>query len=240
MHAALLDETRDAFPFLVRDDYCTEEKLSGRRMLLVKRGGVVRCYLCNGAEYVAPLPVVDFARTLPCDATLDGVLVGTEFIGFDVLELFGADMTLTPFEIRRSTLATVSPFRLVEHATNGHDKTALFDRVLASDGAGVVFKKLDGIYPAGQRTYGFEFSFYYTETFAVTDLDVAESSIGLMRDGQTCGRVRFPFNEKWPKVGELWEVRFDRINVNGKLIRPQLLQRRDDLGSDARAAAWWW
>jgi len=240
MHAALLDETRDASPFLVRDDYCTEEKLSGRRMLLVKRGGVVRCYSRSGAECVAPLAVVDFARSLPCDATLDGVLVGAEFIGFDVLEVFGTDMTHKPLEVRRSTLATVSPFRLVEHAIGGREKSALFDRVFASDGSGVVFKKLDGIYPAGEGSYGFQFSFYYTETFAVTDVDFVESSIGLMRDGQNCGRVRFPFYETWPRVGELWEVRFDRISSNGNLIRPQLLQRREDLGRDARAAAWWW
>ena len=100
--------------------------------------------------------MVDFARTLLCDVTLDGELVGAEFIGFDVLELFGADMTDTPFDARRSTLTTVSPFRLVEHATGGQDKTALFDRVLANDGAGVVFKRLDGIDQAGQRPYGFQ------------------------------------------------------------------------------------
>jgi ATP-dependent DNA ligase len=183
---------------------------------------------------------VDFARTLLCDVTLDGELVGTEFIGFDVLELFGADITGTPFKVRRNTLTTVSPFRLVEHAIGGQDKTALFDRVLANDGAGVVFKRLDGIYQAGQQPCGFKFSFYRTEIFAMTDVDIVECSVGLRRDGQDCGRVRFPFNAVWPKAGELWEVRFDEITPIGTLLNPQLLMRRDDLGCDVRAAAWWW
>jgi len=219
---ALLEETFDPAPFLADDAWAMEEKLNGRRMILTKFGNVVRAYSRNGLEYLAPLAVVKCAQQYPFDFVLDGELVGEVFIMFD-LPLMDCSNE------ERTDWFGCNVFSMVDRATGALAKFALFDRIKSEGGEGVVFKRLDGLYCPGARNYGFKFKFYLTETVHVESVDILKSSMAISRFGKPCGRVSFPFNQPWPKVGELWEVRYDELSATGKLMRPRLLIRRDDL-----------
>lgn len=227
MNAALLDETLDAFPFLANDEWCAEEMLDGHRLVIVKQGSMVRCYSRDGVEQGAPREVTNHARLSGCDLTLDGELIGTSFVAFDLLALNGLDWTNVPFVARRQLLRELSPFPVVAHAAGEKDKLELFEGVQAAGGEGVVFKRLTASYQSGQRTYGVKFKFYHTDTFTIADVDISEGTAGLVRDGKESGRASFDFAAVSPRVGQLWEVRFDKLGRDGRLIRPQLLTQRE-------------
>lgn len=223
MQPALLTETNNPEPFIADDDYCAEEKLNGRRMLLVKTGDVVRAFNKLGVGIVAPLSVINRARSSALDWTIDGELVGDEFYAFDLPTHFDNN------DIRFARLTRLSPFPRVRRAWSSEEKAALIAAIRAEGGEGVVFKKKSDSYPIGSRSYGVKFKFYRSETFIVADVSHSPCSIGLSRDGRGWGRVRYNGAETWPKVGELVEVRFDEVSSHGKLMRPILLGVRDDV-----------
>lgn len=228
MNVALLTETNNPEPFLSDPEYCVEEKLNGKRMLLEKRGNVVRAFNRKGEEIVAPLAVVQKAMGSCGSWVIDGELIGEKFVSFDILSINQESVTHLPNYSRRLKLQNYSPFHYVRRQHGPKRKRALFEDTQKYGGEGVVFKRMEDAYPES-RSYGVKYKFYRTETFIVADRCLQRCSIGLQRDGMERGRVAFNFNDQWPKVGELVEVRFDEISRHGKLMRPILLGIRDDV-----------
>jgi bifunctional non-homologous end joining protein LigD len=224
MKVALLSEISNAKAFLGDDAWCAQEKLNGERMLVEKVDTAVTAHNRQGEPRTLPDTVAAVALTSGLDFLLDGEWIADEFVAFDIISINGADVTALPQSARFAALAEVSPFRLVRQALS-EDKHALLASVRAEKGEGLVFKLRDAAYLNGRTEVGVKFKFWKSASFLVTDLEIANGTVGL----GCFGRCSFPFAGAWPKVGDIVEIRYLLLTKNGKLSQPAFLGVRSDL-----------
>ena len=227
----LLTETFDAETLLADADFCAEGKADGVRCLLISDASGVRGVSRQLRALKLTAGIVEAARMMRGDFILDGELVGSQFIAFDVQRLAGADVSALPMRERFAMLASASPFPVVRFAIGTRAKRALLAAVRAEGGEGVVFKRMDAPCVDGRDANMVKFKLWQSASFVVADRDVARGSVGLLRDGADAGRCCFPFAGQWPRVGEVVEVRFARVHESGKLCQPVMLGVRHDLAA---------
>ena len=84
---------------LLRDDaWAMQEKLDGRRLLLVKRDGAISGVNRKGLTIGLPESIVRAAEQVPGDFVLDGEAITHLFHTFDILSLGGEDLQIGPGE----------------------------------------------------------------------------------------------------------------------------------------------
>ena len=219
MKIQLLTETTNAESFLADDDFCVQEKLDGSRCLIVSDAHGVRAMSRQLRALKVTAAILRAAAALPVDSVVDGELVGERFIAFDIQRLAGRDLCALPM-IERFAMLDAMPFERVRYAVGADAKRALLDAVRAENGEGVVFKKLDAPYRDGRDVNAQKFKLWQRESFVVRSVDIAKGTVGLLDRGRECGRCPFPFNSRWPRVGDLVAVRFARRTRDGKLLHP--------------------
>lgn len=238
----MVDETE--VPALIASDkWLAQEKMDGERRML-RIGKSVEGTNRGGLVVALPEPIVTAAMELPA-SILDGEQIGDVFYAFDLLELEGRDLRMRPCGERLEELETlIGSFGAIRHVpaeSGAARKQALFDRVKAARGEGVVFKRVDSLYVPGRPASGgaqLKFKFTATATVVVDGVNKGKRSVSISvfdAAGQRIpvGNVTIPSNAAIPAAGDLVEVRYLYAYVGGSLFQPVYLHPRVDVTEEA-------
>jgi bifunctional non-homologous end joining protein LigD len=242
LHPQLLNaiEEAAALQHLTSDDWCLQEKFDGKRIMMAVTGGKATGSNRKGLYVSMPQEISDALACL-ADCELDGELLGGCYVAFDLLSLGDTDLRDSPYRERYGALAAaIAPgteIRVAETAWEKETKQAMYDRIAAAGGEGVVFKRVDGRSVAGRPASGgsqVKCKFYATATCLVTAqndqrsvrlslLDATGGTVGV-------GNLTIPINKAIPQTGTLVEVRYLYAYKGGSLYQPTYLGERDDIG----------
>jgi len=231
---ALLDDPRIA----------CQEKMDGRRLILVKDAGGVRGV--NRRGLFVGVPVHWGQGSLP-SCVIDGEGIGDTLHAFDLLEVNGTSYREEPFRVRYEALE-----RLLQlHRPQGiervpatcvpSEKRTLLEWLRRENREGLVFKDIDAPYTAGRPASGGaqrKFKFQESATFIVGSVSGTKRSVALEAFDAgglavNVGNVTIPANHAVPEVGALVEVRFLYRFATGSLFQPVYLGVRDDIETSA-------
>ncbi|MHB8699228.1 MAG: ATP-dependent DNA ligase [Sulfuricaulis sp.] len=223
--------------------FVAQEKMNGERRLLERNKGATRGINRNGLYVAVTEPVQESAlRFNDGKFVIDGELIGDVLHAFDVLDASGDVRHLT-YRNRLGLLQDMfeagsgeNTMVLVPTAYTTAEKLALFKRVKAEGGEGVVFKRLDACYTAGRPESGgnaFKFKFYAACSAVVTGISDGKRSVGLVvyDNGNTVpvGNVTIPPNDAIPAVSDVVEIRYLYAHRGGSLFQPVYLGKRNDI-----------
>jgi len=231
-----IDET--AANMLLRDaEWCMQEKIDGRRLLLQKSGGNITGFNRKGLVVGLPSPIVLQAQKIPADFLLDGELVGDVLHAFDLLRMGSWSLLEESCEDRLEQLAILLELEVLTHiervgtAFNTAEKARLFQKLQNREG--VVFKRLDAPYTPGRPNSGgsqLKHKFYARLSAMVGKLNPQRSmEIRLINKlgWVTAGNVTIPPNVPVPSVGDVVEIRYlYAFRESGVLYQPVYLGRR--------------
>jgi len=244
LHPQLLNSVDGAaaIRLLESDEWVMQEKFDGRRIMVAVMDGKAEGSNRKGLYVPLPQEISDALATLP-DCELDGELLSDSYIAFDLLRLEEDNLRAEPYHKRHTLLASVvrphAGLQVAETAWGTDAKRALYARIAAQGGEGVVFKRADGQSIAGRPASGgsqVKCKFYATCTClvaAVNDqrsvrlslLDEKGMAIGV-------GSVTIPSNKTIPQAGSLVEIRYLYAYQGGSLYQPSYLGERDDLSRE--------
>lgn len=231
----------EAGRLLTDEAWCLQEKFDGRRIMVAVRGGQVEGANRKGLCVSLPQEVVDSLTPLP-DCELDGELLGGEYVVFDLLKLDATDLRASPYRVREEVLRDLLKpgfgpcVRVAETAWSASAKQALYQKIAAAGGEGVVFKKANAPSIAGRPASGgsqVKCKFYATCTCLVAaQNDQRSVRLSLWDEAGKpvgVGSVTIPPNKTIPPVGALIEVRYLYAYPGGSLYQAAYLGERDDL-----------
>jgi bifunctional non-homologous end joining protein LigD len=241
LHPQLLNPIEeDAAQHLIAvDAWCAQEKFDGRRIMAAVSGGMAEGSNRKGLYVSLPQEIANALARLP-DCVLDGELLGDVYVAFDLLRLGNDDLRERPYRERHAALTTTvvtrTEVRTAETAWDASSKRALYDRVAAAGGEGVVFKRVDGRSVAGRPASGgsqVKRKFHASCTCVVAAVN-AQRSVRLSLLGEygkpiSVGNVTIPSNRPVPQAGVLVEIRYLYAYRGGSLYQPAYLGDRDDL-----------
>lgn len=182
--------------------------------------------------------------------TVDGELMGSKYVIFDVLEANGEKLTHLPYSRRLLVLdqigavltkAGITEVRIVKTAYTTAEKQALHRQMQALKREGTVFKNIDAAYVPGRpNSLGDQLKrvFWKRATLIVTKPSATKRSVSfhaLDDEGRRIplGNVTIPSNYDIPLAGALIEVEYKYAFLGGSLFQPQYKGLRDDIALDA-------
>jgi bifunctional non-homologous end joining protein LigD len=155
------------------DEYIHEIKFDGYRIIGYRQNAKVRLASRSGLDYTSKYPNVEQAfKKLPLNCVIDGEVcalnaaglpdfdtlqkppAGTQlvFYAFDLLWLDGFSLLDLPLTDRKSILADfLSGNMVIRYSEHYPDAIALFEKMKSLGVEGIVSKKKDSTYVAGQR-----------------------------------------------------------------------------------------
>jgi bifunctional non-homologous end joining protein LigD len=229
--------------YLVDDAWCLQEKFDGKRIMTSVVGGVVQGSNRKGLSVSMPQEISNALALLP-DCELDGELLGSAYVVFDLLKTGDSDIRSAGYSVRYAQLTQILScgntelLQIAETAWDTPTKRKFFDRIASMDGEGVVFKKVDSPSVAGRPASGgsqVKCKFYATGSFVVVGRNDQRSvSLGLHNEvGKlvAVGNVTIPPNKEIPQISEVVEVRYLYAYKGGSLYQPHFLGRRDDISA---------
>lgn len=228
---------------LIRDDaWGMQEKLDGRRVLLVKRDGAIFGVNRKGLTIGLPESIIKAAEKIDGDFVIDGECITHLFYTFDILSLRGDDLRPHGFHQRSTALLNLLASAMQRHIHfvqtfyDSKTKERVLNELQQTKGEGVVFKRLDAPYTAGRPNSGgnqLKHKFYATCSAVVAKVN-AQRSVELRLLGgegwRPAGNVTIPANHRVPGVGDVVEVRYLYAFVeSGALYQPVYLGLRNDV-----------
>ena len=224
-------------------DHCSQEKLDGKRVMIVKQGAALHGINRKGLLIGLPEPIFQAAHNLGKAFILDGECIGDVFHAFDLLEWNGEDYRNQPYEKRYLVLFEIlsrhqqSSIVNVSTCWRPEDKRRLFQSLQANRKEGIVFKRIDAPYTPGRPNSGgpqLKHKFYATLSAMVGRHNEQRSVELLLRKGiewVSAGNVTIPANHSIPECGEVVEVKFlYAFKASGHLYQPTYLGVRSDVG----------
>jgi bifunctional non-homologous end joining protein LigD len=236
----------DALEALIADPaYGFQSKEDGQR-IMIERNGAAGVSASNRRSLICPIPqvVADALLQVPVQRiVLDGELIGERFYIFDILQLDDADLREQPYHARHQhyqALTLQGSLVKLPLATDPDAKRALLQQISATNGEGIVIKRLAAPYKPGRpASGGAQLKYKFTEsiTCIVIKVNGAKRSInvGLLdQDGKIIdvGNVSVPVNQNIPVMDSLVEVRYMHMFQGGSLYQPFLLGIRTDIARD--------
>jgi len=222
--------------------FLMQEKFDGKHILLGKQNGKVTAINRKGLECGISQVLYLCAASIPdADFLVDGEAIGDKLMTFDILMFNGKDLRPLPYKERLQRLSEhfgKNPFiSMIPSALTHEHKGDMFDRLLAANAEGVVFKDKTAPYSAGRPASGgpaLKFKFVTTGSFFVDGINDNKRSVvlGVLKtDGEArlVGSCTIPPNKKIPLVGDVVEVRYLYAFSEGSLFQPVFLGVRDDL-----------
>ena len=241
LHPQLLNSVGEdaAALYLADDAWCLQEKFDGKRIMAAVTGGIAEGSNRKGLFVSMPQEISDALSALP-DCVLDGELLGGSYAVFDLLALGAESLRDLPYKERYAALIKIVPdcpeLHTADAAWDTPAKQALYGKIAAAGGEGVVFKRSDGKSIAGRPASGgsqVKCKFYATCTCVVSaQNDQRSVRLHLLGDGGAAvgvGSVSIPPNKAVPSAGALVEVRYLYAYKGGSLYQPAYLGERDDL-----------
>ena len=136
----------DAERFLEDRDWCAQEKLNGKRIMIRARNGQVVAANRRGLECAIPREI---ARALGrFNVVVDGEMVGSTYVPFDLLEADGKDYRKEGYGLRHRALLKVlgeTRIKPIHAVAKPSSKRELLKTLQARNAEGIVFKKLEGV-----------------------------------------------------------------------------------------------
>lgn len=240
----LLNAIENPEDYINNPAYVAQEKMDGERRMAEVKESQKSIQGVNRKGLVVQLPeVIEKSLTAPsADMEVDGEQIGDTLYVFDLLALDGEDYRSKKFSSRMEILETLSfgkNVKIVPVAKTTKEKQALFDKVKANKGEGIVFKLASAPYKVGRPNSGgdhLKFKFTKTATFIVSGKTEGKRSVGLMvREGKKnveVGKVTIPSNHSVPKTGSLVEVEYLYAFKGGSVFQPVYLGERTDLDQE--------
>lgn len=224
-------------------NHYVQVKHDGEHLLTKKTDGKVIGANRKGLVIGLAQTIHDDLATLPFDFELDGEGIGDHYYVFDILSLAGIDYTSKTFHERAAALDTLQSTRYVHFigtARTPSEKIALFNKVKADKGEGIVLKKAAASYKPGKPSSGgdmLKFKFKETCSVVVTAIHSTKRSVsmGLFENSQIIdvGNVAIPVNKTIPAVGDVVEVEYLYAFPNGgSLFQPVYLSKRHDIDQE--------
>ncbi|KWT64999.1 MULTISPECIES: hypothetical protein [unclassified Variovorax] len=220
-----------------------QQKADGENRILIVEGTKVRG--TNRRGLFVDIPQHWTIPNAGGRTVIAGEHVGDRFMAFDLLELRGQDYRGRPFLSRFHDLEQIASsvlwMEVLELSIATEDKRRRAAEILASNGEGFVFKRLDAHFEAGRSEHSLKFKFTETATCLVLRQNAQRSvAVGLRDDDGTVidmGNVTIPPNEALPAVGSLVEVRYLYRYSDGKFEQPVFKMARPDMTEDAAVLA---
>lgn len=148
---------------LANDRVIAQQKLDGNRVL-VHVGETLRATNRAGQLTTIHASIFPALASIPQGTVIDGELVagegGPTYWLFDVLQIAGEDLRELGYLDRWQRLdaeiepAVEHPIRILDYAQGPAAKRALYDRLMAANAEGIVFKQHDAPYQAGRPGSG--------------------------------------------------------------------------------------
>lgn len=237
----------DLEALLADDDWVMSEKMDGKRGLIRKTDTVIGINR-KGLEVALPMPMVDAMAAVTLPTLFDSEMIGDVSHVFDCLEFEGQDLRgkgfLERMSIAEAFLAKLGPdaaLKPVYVAKTEAEKRALFARIKAASGEGVVFKRKDSVYTPGRPNSGgnqLKFKFVESATVIVLKANKGKRSVSIaVLDAQgkeiNVGNVTIPGCYTIPAAGQLIEVLYLYAYPGGSLFQPVYRGVRDDIAYEA-------
>ncbi len=242
----------DVDQYLESPEWVAQEKHDGDRRGFELASGSVTSANRKGFSVAYPQSVPDAilrgcTQYLPL--TVDGELIGTDYVIFDVRVYQGVNVEHMPLIERiglldRLDLALVlegvTNVRVVRTAVTTEAKRSLLARMEDQHREGVVFKKVNAPYVPGKPNSGgsqLKFPFRKNATCIVISHHATKASVGIgMLDEQgnviPVGNCTIPPNKITPPVGGLVDIQYLYAYQGGSLFQPVYLRERDDVSRD--------
>jgi bifunctional non-homologous end joining protein LigD len=241
----------EAEALLSDPDWILEEKHDGhRRMLRHESATVTFSINKKGLAVGMPQEIADAFAPLAAFAplTVDGEMIGSKFIIFDVVEMHGNDQRALPLERRlqkRDELAVAlltangkdSAVGVTYTAKSESEKRIHWDWLKANNTEGGVFKRLDSQYVPGRPNSGgnqLKYQFRKHATVIVEKPHATKRSVSvytLDEAGKKVkrGNVTIPTNWDIPGAEDLVEVEYLYAYEGGSIYQPVYRGPRNDV-----------
>lgn len=183
------DDEANAEQYLTNDDWCAQEKMNGKRIMLRIKGKSVTGVNRRGLECPIPTALQKAFGGLAVPYDLDGELIGETYHVFDVLSEGGGDYGAknvygTRIVGAEYLVSTVNNklVRLVPAIVGTPNKRDLYEKLKSGRKEGIVFKKLHGFYAPGKvetvsKSFAVKVKFYTEGSFLVLDWNKGTSSV---------------------------------------------------------------
>lgn len=236
----------EAQALILDDKYVAQEKINGERRLLKREREEASGINRKGLVVALPQPIADAVvkTNLPSHFVLDGEAVGDVLYVFDALGSSRHDLTdMSYIERYRYAEAITNAInsdaiRIVPLAVTTAEKKALYEKVKAEGGEGVVFKNKNAPYTVGRpASDGAQRKFKFVETASclVERVNTGKRSVSLVLLGEAgesigVGNVTIPPNFTIPSPGAVVEVQYLYVpKKGGSLYQPVYLGERTDI-----------
>lgn len=220
--------------------WAIQEKYDGERRMIRVTDGVATGINREGMEVPLPESVARLAEAVAGDhggdILIDGEIMGTRFVAFDVLEVGGNDIRQHGYGTRFGFAAAFTDhgMEIADFAREEADKRALIQRIVDNGLEGYIFKKVNAPHAAGRPASGGDHQKHkLTEsaTLIAGPATTGKRSVSMStNDGVAVGKVTIPANYGIPAPGTLIEVRYLYRNTGdkGALFQPVYCGERND------------
>lgn len=224
--------------------WCMQEKMDGRRVLLRREGVVIEGINRKGLVIGLSSRILRSADEIAGHFILDGECVGEVFHAFDLLALEQESLQTMSYRHRLLALSGLLDdwqhpgIERIETAFTVEEKARFIERFRSEKREGVVFKRLDAPYTPGRPNSGgtqLKHKFYATLSAVVGAINAKRSVELRLFNGhawQSAGNVTIPANHAIPAQGSVVEVRYlYAYRESGSLYQPVFLGLRQDVAS---------
>ncbi|WP_282076218.1 RNA ligase family protein [Maribacter aquivivus] len=240
IHCQLLNpiEESELENFFNDDDWCLQEKMDGKRMLIKKTKEETIAINRRGLSVGAPEQMINSANAIESTFIIDGEAIDDTLYAFDILSFNEEDLKAKSYIDRYEILKSISfseKIEIVALIEGIESKQALFQQLKDDCKEGVVFKNLNSAYAAGRPNSGgnqIKFKFYDTVSVIVSKINDKRSiGMSLIENGEDIfvGNVTISVNKEIPKLDEIIEVRYLYAYKGGSIYQPTFLSVRDDM-----------
>jgi bifunctional non-homologous end joining protein LigD len=245
-------EESEISQYILDPNWVMQEKHDGHRRAFALSDGSAVSANRKGFAVAYPKEVTD-GIAKACSAffplTVDGELMGSDYVIFDLRVFKGESIEHLPVSARLElmeqlsnvlAIAGVTNVRVVKTARTSEEKRELFWRTKKLGREGIVGKRLDAPYVPGKPNSGgphFKLKFVKDATVMVISRHATKSSIGMgMLDAAgkvvPVGNCTIPANATPPEVGSLVDVQYLYAYQGGSLYQPVYIGSRDDVSCD--------
>ncbi len=219
------------------DDWATELKMDGRRVVVEIADGEVRPHGRDGLPTYVPQAVA--AQLAPLgDCLIDGELIGNDFVAFDLPHLIGMEYRQRREGMERlfSLWKNHPNIHLVPSASSADDKIAMAKKVRERGGEGLVAKRVTSTYTNGRSRDWVKIKQHHTVDCVVLSLGAdKQNMVVAVFDGPRT--IEFEIGRTVgdgpiAKPGDVIEVRCLYVTDDDRLYQPVAQKIRTDKTPD--------
>lgn len=242
--------TEDEAMRLIEDDgWVASEKMDGERRAAHAVDGIVTGMNRKGLSVPLPEAIANELKSIEGDSgaiRVDGEIIGDILYVFDLHVFMSKSLRQSKGCLERTRLAERlfdyrKVIKSVPTAETTEEKRALWNKVKAARGEGIVFKRRDCLVKEGRPNSGgdwLKYKFVESASCRVGSIHPSKRSISIeLNDdaGTTVpvGNVTILPNYDIPKVGDIVEVEYLYAYRGGSLYQPVYRGKRTDIDPDA-------